>query len=182
MYNELYKVWRLEKTSELPQPLPSDFYNRAAAYLKDLDEKGISNTPQGLQDRLALKEKEVAERLLEEIRQARLRKITNTSLKGTAMNLQDLTDKEKTLVESLQASTAEFGEVRVESSNVDTPLVEVDLTVVRFLQDSPEIVGVDLKMYGPYKKEDVASLPKQNAEAFIKQGAAKSIDVKQATQ
>jgi DNA replication initiation complex subunit (GINS family) len=36
---------------------------------------------------------------------------------------------------------------------------------------------VDLKIYGPYKKEDIGSLPKQNAQALIKQGAAKSIDI-----
>jgi DNA replication factor GINS len=49
---------------------------------------------------------------------------------------------------------------------------------VRFLQDIPEIVGTDLKIYGPYKKEDVGSLPMQNAQALIKQAAARSVEVK----
>jgi len=49
--------------------------------------------------------------------------------------------------------------------------------VVRFLQDIPEIVGTDLRIYGPYKKEDVGSLPTRNAQALIKQGAAKPIDI-----
>ena len=52
------------------------------------------------------------------------------------------------------------------------------MTVVRFLQDIPEIVGVDLKIYGPYKKEDVGSLPRENAHALIMQGAAMQIEVK----
>jgi len=178
MYSELYKVWKSEKVSELPQPLPNDFYSRAAAYLKDLDEKGAASSVQALQDRLTLKEKEVAERLLEEIKQTRLRKITNSSLKNRAINLQDLTEKEKTLVESLRTSTTKFNESRIEKDVTSVPPATIELTVVRFLQDTPEIVGVDLKMYGPYKKEDVGSLPTQNAEAFIKQGAAKSVDVK----
>lgn len=54
----------------------------------------------------------------------------------------------------------------------------MELSVVRFLDNVPEIVGVDLKIYGPYKKEDVGSLPNQNARALIKQGLAKEIDVK----
>jgi len=49
---------------------------------------------------------------------------------------------------------------------------------LRFLQEIPEIVGVDLKIYGPYKKEDVGSLPAQNAQGLINQGAAKLIDVR----
>jgi len=52
------------------------------------------------------------------------------------------------------------------------------LSVVRFLQDIPEIVGTDLKIYGPFKKEDVGSLPNQNAYALVKQGAAKEIEVR----
>lgn len=178
MYSELYKVWKSEKTSELPQPLPIDFYSRAAAYLKDLDEKGAASNAQALQDRLTLKEKEVAERLLEEIKQTRLRKITNSSLKDKTINLQDLTEKEKTLAESLKTSTTTFNESRIEKDITNAPPATIELTVIRFLQDVPEIVGVDLKMYGPYKKEDVGSLPTQNAEAFIKQGAAKPVDVK----
>jgi DNA replication initiation complex subunit (GINS family) len=50
--------------------------------------------------------------------------------------------------------------------------------VVRFLQDIPEIVGVDMKSYGPFKKEDVASLPIPNAQALVKQGAVREIEVR----
>jgi DNA replication initiation complex subunit (GINS family) len=35
-----------------------------------------------------------------------------------------------------------------------------------------------LRIYGPYKKEDVGSLPAQNAQVLVKQGAAKVIEVK----
>jgi len=50
-----------------------------------------------------------------------------------------------------------------------------ELVVVRFVQDVPQIIGVDLKTHGPFKAEDIASLPKENAEALIKQGLAKAI-------
>ncbi len=48
---------------------------------------------------------------------------------------------------------------------------------VRILKDLPEIVGIDGKIYGPFKKEDVVNLPKENAEALIKRGVAEEIGI-----
>jgi DNA replication initiation complex subunit (GINS family) len=178
LYNELYKVWKAEKTSEHPQPLPSDFYNRSAAYMKGVNEIRASNNVNAMQGRLALREKQVAERLLEEIKMARLQKIADSSLKGKPINLHDLTDNEKTLAESLKAFAATFSELRIQSVGVESSTAGMELTIVRFLEDAPEVVGVDMKIYGPYKKEDVGSLPKQNADVFVKQGVAKPIGAK----
>ena len=49
--------------------------------------------------------------------------------------------------------------------------------VVRFLKDVPSIVGVDLKTYGPFKSEDVASLPIENARVLIRQGLAVEVEL-----
>jgi len=65
-------------------------------------------------------------------------------------------------------------EKKAEAKPVE-PSKPSELVLVRFLQDVPPIVGVDLKTYGPFRKEDVANLPKENAEALIKQGLAKAI-------
>lgn len=43
---------------------------------------------------------------------------------------------------------------------------------VRFLKDVPAILGPDMKTYGPFKKGDIAALPKENASIFIKMGIA----------
>jgi len=50
-----------------------------------------------------------------------------------------------------------------------------ELVLIRFLQDVPVIAGVDLKEYGPFRKEDVANLPKENADSLVKSGLAKPI-------
>lgn len=47
--------------------------------------------------------------------------------------------------------------------------------LVRFIKDLPAIIGVDLKTHGPFKTEDIASLPFENAESLIRQGAAVEI-------
>ena len=48
--------------------------------------------------------------------------------------------------------------------------------VLRFLKDVPAIIGADMKTYGPFKVEDVASLPIENAKVLIKQGLAEKVE------
>jgi DNA replication factor GINS len=180
MYSELYKAWKSEKTSKTPQTLPDDFYKRSAGYLKSLEENSASADLHTLQGRLLIKEKEMATRLLEELRETRLRKIISAAKNGEKIDATDLTAEEKNLNRGINESLASFKE-REEEKGEQTPVAEskAELTVVRFLQDIPEIIGIDLKVYGPYKKEDVGSLPAQNAKALIKQGAAKLVEVRQ---
>ena len=47
--------------------------------------------------------------------------------------------------------------------------------VVRFLQDVDELVGVDLAKYGPFKTEDIASIPYENAQALLAKNAISKI-------
>ena len=50
----------------------------------------------------------------------------------------------------------------------------VFFTEVVFLEEVSEIVGEDMKTYGPFKERDKAEIPLRNAEALIKQGLAAS--------
>jgi DNA replication factor GINS len=181
LYQDLYRAWKNEKTSQIPQPLPQDFYRRAESYLQGLeDDPSDSRTLQG---QLNQKEREVANRLFHELKEARIRKLMTAARDGSEINTADLTEDEKKLVKSLSESLTATHATK--TNKVDVAPVETDRTtmsVVRFLQDIPEIVGTDLKIYGPYKKEDVGSLPSQNAEALMKQGAAKMIEVRKMPQ
>lgn len=178
MYNDLYKAWKAEKTSEKPQPLPSDFYQKATGYLKGLEDDSAASDARTIQGRLLVNEKEVAKRLLDEIRQARLHKIVNAARDGTDISPNDLTDEERRLVEHMNESLSSYRGNEPQERGGLASEDKTELSIVRFLDNVPEIVGVDLKIYGPYKKEDVGSLPKQNAQALIRQGLAKEIDVK----
>lgn len=44
--------------------------------------------------------------------------------------------------------------------------------VVRFLKSSEPMVGVDMETYGPFKSEDIATIPHENAQALISEGVA----------
>jgi DNA replication factor GINS len=48
---------------------------------------------------------------------------------------------------------------------------------VRFLKPIPAIIGGDMKTYGPFAAEDVASVPAENARILVKQGLAVVVEV-----
>ena len=50
--------------------------------------------------------------------------------------------------------------------------------LVRFVQEIPAIVGSDMKTYGPFKPEDIATLPTENARILIKRGVAVEVEAK----
>ncbi|HUK51456.1 MAG TPA: hypothetical protein VLV18_10495 [Terriglobales bacterium] len=176
MYADIYQAWKNEKTSQSPQPLPPDFYRRAENYLRGLQSN--SSDTRTLQSQLNQKESEVVDRLLRELKETRIRKLITAARDGDQINTSYLTEDEKRLTQNLSESL-EIGSPRQAKAPDTTPEPErTVMSVVRFLQDVPEIVGTDLKIYGPFKKEDVGSLPSQNAEAFVKQGAAKIVEVR----
>jgi hypothetical protein len=65
----------------------------------------------------------------------------------------------------------------IESKPMETqPPTQKRLTV-RFAKAIPAIMGADMKSYGPFNAEDVASLPAVNAKMLVKQGLAVQIEV-----
>jgi len=179
VYNEIYKAWKSEKNHDNTQSLPSDFYGRAESYLKSLEQERTTGDSRALQGQLLTREIDVTGRLLRELKETRIWKIVNATRSGEKIDEVNLTDEEKALLQSVSDSLSSFKAGRPEKiKETESPETGTEIAVVRFLQDLPEIIGVNLKIYGPYKKEDVGSLPKQNAQALVRQGAAKLVEVK----
>lgn len=53
--------------------------------------------------------------------------------------------------------------------------VKENFVLVRFLDSMDKFVGVNMSNYGPYKKDDVAILPFENARSIIENNKAKEI-------
>ena len=176
MYSDLYKAWKSEKSSSLPQPLPADLYHRTIMYLNGVDEELSTTDTHTIHGRLLVREKEMTERLLSELRQTRIQKIISAAENRFPIQTTSLTEEESDLLKRIEQSLSSLDQ-QVPTSPKSDDLTD-ELRVVRFLEDIPEIVGVDLRIYGPFKKEDIASLPAPNAHALEKQGAAKAIEVK----
>ena len=178
MYNDLYKAWKAEISTLEPQSLSSDFYQRMESYLGGLEQETTSIDEHTVKGRLALREKEIVTRLLHELKQARTRKLLLLAQTGEAIDDANLTEEERGFVKEFDKSLQILSQSKIETKPLENEEETIELSVVRFLQDIPEIVGTDLKMYGPYKKEDIGSLPAQNAQALVKQGAAREIEVR----
>jgi DNA replication factor GINS len=76
------------------------------------------------------------------------------------------------------------------SRNLRTTLAEADeffapteakspseLVVVRFLTDHPQLVGVDLRTYGPFRADDLATLPLENARVIVRKNGAELVAI-----
>ena len=52
-------------------------------------------------------------------------------------------------------------------------------TLIVFKEDTPEFVGSDEKVYGPFKKGDIAKLPEENMKILVERGLAEEFKVGQ---
>jgi len=50
--------------------------------------------------------------------------------------------------------------------------------LLRFLQEIPAIIGSDMRTYGPFKAEDIATLPIENARVLVEKGIAVEVEAK----
>jgi DNA replication initiation complex subunit (GINS family) len=53
--------------------------------------------------------------------------------------------------------------------------ISIEYSVIRIISEVPELVGEDLRIYGPFCPEDVVSLPKSNADIIVSQRKAEII-------
>ncbi|MBC7120446.1 MAG: hypothetical protein H5T33_02515 [Candidatus Methanosuratus sp.] len=155
MYKRILDSWTAERESEELQRLPEGFNDEVNRYLEML-----GGGAEGVRGRLMEEELRRAKVALTELRLLRKGKICRDFLSGT-LDLERLLDDEKGLFKEKVAEPA--------------PTDGTKKILARLLRDVPPFVGVDLKTYGPYKTEDVALLPAQNAEALIKRGIAVEI-------
>lgn len=177
MYETLFKSWMKEKESKTLQSLGEDFYQKLNRYLNEL--KRELRFKEGPPVRLELLKEEyknsayIAGRLINR----RIEKILENVLEGRKTPLEALTKEEREIGVSANKLVEAAAELkrRIFKEEASKPSKPV---VVRLLQGIPEIVGVDMEIYGPFEAEDVAALPEENARALIKRGAAKEIEYK----
>jgi DNA replication initiation complex subunit (GINS family) len=182
-YDRLLEAWRRERHRRDLQPLQEGFYGEMTDYVSQLREQTRMIDKSSIRGRISDKEKDHAERLLRELSQLRLRKIVGAELDGEAITGSSLTREERALHADLRTVLSGHEE-RLKSilmgrvPQVDAkPPPRSDQKVVRFLQAVPAIMGIDMKTYGPFKPEDVVSLPVENAENLIRRGIAKEVEI-----
>lgn len=181
MYDELYRAWRKERENPELQPLPRDFYRRLADYVKRVREGGRMMDDRTVKGRLVKREAENVRRLIRELMETRLNKMMRAILEGKTVPVSTLAEEEAVLYENVSPEIESHQKLienilRGRLLKVKGRAGGSSLMVVRILKEVPAIIGADMKTYGPFKPEDVAALPRENARLLIKQGVAVEIE------
>lgn len=162
----LYATVLREAENDSVLEIEPDFYRTISdfiGYLKKQEFDGIENK---IKNTLIDMASELTSLLLE----IRLEK----SIKSQNMDLQNLLDEEKYILDGEEERRERTEMILSAMVNGKSKLLEsvsqnhkTKKIVVRFLQNVGEIVGADLEKYGPFKTEDIATIPYENAQSLI---------------
>jgi len=170
--NLLYSILIRETENDSVQEINPELFliiSNLTGKLKSEDYDGIETK---IKNKLILLITEMASLLL----QIRVEKAIKTN------ETTNLTDVEKFILDSKRELEERKETILSGTLNGKSKLLEsiaqshkIKPTAMRFLQDMEQIVGVDLKNYGPFKTEDVATIPYENASALISKKLATKI-------
>lgn len=169
--NSLYSVLIREIENDLIQDIDPSFYTLLSEYLGKLKSEEYDGIENKIKEGLVNLITQIASLLLK----------TRIGKAQSSMDFTHLLDIEKFIVESQQELQERKEMILSATLNGRTKFLEsiskkhkIKPITVRFLKDFDQFVGADFSKYGPYKAEDVATIPNENAQALI----AKNITVK----
>jgi DNA replication factor GINS len=181
MYDELYAAWRREIEEASLGSLPPDFYARIVDYLRRIREENKMIDKKSIKVTLLEHEAQNAKRMLKELLWARYKKLVKTITQSQNLPSELLTVEEAKMCESFAAFTDAYQRFVEDLLQGHTAKADIEIThkrwVLRFTKNIPAIIGADMKTYGPFLVEDVASLPFENAKILVKQGLAVLVEV-----
>ncbi|MCW4016669.1 MAG: hypothetical protein NWF06_09895 [Candidatus Bathyarchaeota archaeon] len=182
MYTELYEIWKKENETEELQKLPKSFYAKIAAYIKTMKEENRMLDKRTTKAKIMDNAFRNVKIMVSELVCLRYRKLGENAFARETVARDALSTEEKKLYEEVlplaEAWNVFFKDLfRGRLSGLDK-CVKQTMMVLRFVQDIPALVGSDMKTYGPFGPEDVATLPPENARILIKQGVAIEVDSK----
>ena len=179
LYTTLYQLWELEKNQQELQPLNRTFFQDLSQYVKSLREELQSLDEKTWKAKLLIEEQKRIKTLLSDLAITRFQKMLDAVKNERDLTSDQLTTEEEYSYNALQLTWKHIQTVITDILRGHPPKIASDLSMrkpkrllIRFLQAIPAIVGPDMKTYGPFKEEDVAYLPTENAEVLIKRNIA----------
>lgn len=164
--NLLYSIVQRETENESVQELDQNLYQTISNFIGKLNRQEY--------DGIEAKLKEAYVRLISELTELLLRIRLEKASSTDPIDFSNLLAEEKFVIDSedeirerkeiILSATLSGKEKLLESISQKHKTKTV---VVRFLKEMDEIIGVDLEKYGPFKAEDVATIPYENAQALI---------------
>jgi len=199
-YETLYELLRREKLKPELQKLDESFFKDIINYLQE--KKAILESQESKESVFTKIEAEKTKRqivnilkIITELYEKRENKILQLALINSRTKAEnkipEMLKEEKELYKSILNDLSKFRKdilhniletKEPEISKSEKPKEikrpqkpENSTKLIRFLNELPKFVGTDLKVYGPFDKEDVAHLPKEIANLLIKKEKAEEI-------
>lgn len=171
VYQKLMEAWGRELSTQTLQPLDGRFYSDLAEYVKTLTER--LKEAQGVQRTLIEEEVNNLRRVLDKLVDRRVEKMFQTIASTGELSPSLLAEAETKLAEALTQLVKEVKALKsLPFVKPEDSAESVGKTILRFIKPLPRIVCTDLKAYGPFNPEDVATLPSLDADKLVERGVA----------
>jgi DNA replication factor GINS len=172
MLEYLKRQLESEAQSDALIPLPNDFYSRISLYCQKLKRSASSGASEVSQHLIATQSKMIEAMVIQLLRLRTGKAIRQNALiqllpeeRYVCSAEQKFQRRFQTMVEAVsggQPSFVEFAHQNESQRNV----------TVRFTKHVNELVGLDMRRYGPFEVDDMASIPAASADILIAGGDA----------
>ena len=163
------------QTEEI-QELSTDFFRNLSNFIGNLKNEEYDGIEKKTKNEIIT----ISTNLTKLLINKRLEKISSTS------SYSILTDEEKFVIDSNDEMNERKDMIISGIINGKSKFLETTSSkhktkpvTVRFVKEFDEIVGVDLEKYGPFKPEDIATIPNENAQALISNGIALKVRIEE---
>ncbi len=179
-YNDIYEALRKEKYSEQLQKLPKNFLKEVAEYFKEKKEILEKNKDILSGDLKVKKQFENAISIFNEIMVRRKKKILDLAFIAietgiSKRDFENMLDFEREMFDKITRIIKETDKNLNEILN-GKPKKEKENILVNFKEDVEEFIGLNEETYGPFKKGEIANLPKEIVEILISDGKVEKIE------
>ncbi len=172
--NLLHSIVLRESENETIQEIDPNLYTLISNFIGKLKKEEYDNVEAKIKQALVNMTTELTSLLLN----IRLQKAINVE----SLDYTNLLDEEKFILDSEEERRERTDMILAATLNGKSKLLEsisqkhkTKSVVVRFLKETDQIIGADLEKYGPFKTEDVATIPYENAQALISKSIASKI-------
>ncbi|AJW69778.1 hypothetical protein [Nitrosopumilus adriaticus] len=172
--NSLHHTVLREIENDSLLEIDPNFYRDLADFIGNLRKQEFDGVESKIKDTMI----EMASELSSLLINLRLNKILNSSeieigfLLDEEKFILDSKEEEKERIEMIISATIHGKSKFLESLAQNHKTKKI---VIRFLNEVDEIVGADLEKYGPFKPEDIATIPYENAQALISKNIATKV-------
>ena len=172
--NSLHHTVLLETEDENLLELTPNYYRTLSDFIGNLKKQEFDGIESKIKDTMI----EMATELTSLLINIRLDKISREE----DYDIGFLLDEEKFILDSQEDQQERTEMILSATLNGKSKFLEslaqnhkTKKVVIRFLNEVDEIVGADFEKYGPFKTEDIATIPYENAQALIAKNVATKV-------